>query len=158
MQHRAPWCYVALLTVTLAGCATTKPKLVMVDTWAYRADSGIVAAETVLAHAGQMPPARSREILGIAQPVAQLGLQITRVLRAWQPEQPIPDQLPELVARLYDLVVTLIALLPDEPGRALRDAPMVQARGDLDAQLEQLEDDWQRLLAQIARRLEEIGG
>ena len=144
------------LALAVAGCATTKPNLVTVDLWAYRADSGVVMTEAILAQQGALTVARSKEILSIAQPVAQLGLQISRVLRAWDPTQPVPPQLPALVDELYRLVRLVIALLPKDQARALADAPMVQPRDDLDATLDRLIEDWTDLLADIDRRLEEL--
>ena len=144
------------LVLAVAGCATTKPNLVTVDLWAYRADSGVVMTEAILAQQGAITTARSKEILHVAQPVAQLGLQISRVLRAWDPTQPVPPQLPALVEELYRLVRLVIALLPADQAQPLADAPIVRTRDDLDATLDRLIVDWTTLLADIDRRLEEL--
>jgi len=154
---RRALCVLAILP--LLGCGMkTKPVLVTADLWAYRADAGAVATEAILADQGVITPARSREILRVAQPVAQLGLQVTRVLRAWQPGAPMPDQLPELVAQLADLVRLVVQLLPQAQAQPILDAPRVTPRGDLDETLDRLVEDWTALLEEIAARLTILGG
>ena len=153
MRH--PW-LALMVIIPLAGCVKTKPTLVAIDSWAYRADSGVVATEAILSHAGQMTPARSREILTIAKPIAEIGLQATHVLQAWQPGQPMPDTLPKLIEELYDLVRLLIRLLPPEQARVLLAQPRVTPR-DLSDELARLDVSWRGLLEEIAARLAALG-
>jgi len=160
MQRLAPWCYVVCLLPVLAGCSPkTKPAMVQVNLVTYRSSQTIADLETVLAQAGAIPAPTSRQIYGILRPAAELGIEATTLLRLWNPDAPMPPQLPALIAQMIRLTATIISLLPTSEATeaALESAAKTTMRLTPEEQLVELDRLWRALLVQIDRRLQGLG-
>ena len=101
------------------GCsAKSKTTLVKADYALYQAVKAISDTEIVLARAGMLTPAQSLRINEALLPAAKLGLEATQALRAWQPGQPLPPQLPRLVRELGDISKIVVETAAKPEARA----------------------------------------
>ena len=109
----------ASLAVPSVGCsAKSKTTLVKADYALYQAVKAISDTEIVLARAGMLTPAQSLRINEALLPAAKLGLEATQALRAWQPGQPLPPQLPRLVRELGDISKIVVETAAKPEARA----------------------------------------
>ena len=150
----------ALFPAILACGPTTKPKLVAIDTTAYQMDRTATEIETALSATGAITAAKSREVYAILKPAALLGLDATHILMAWDDTQPIPPQMPDLIAAVMQLATTIAGVLPKDVGTevAFENARRATARSTPEEQLVELDRLWQALLKQIDARVAALGG
>lgn len=110
---------VMALIVPGIGCsAKTKTGLVKADYTLYQAVKAISDTEIVLSRAGMLTPAQSLRINEALLPAAKLGLEATQSLRAWQPGQPLPPQIPRLVRELGDISKVIVDTAAEPEARA----------------------------------------
>jgi hypothetical protein len=107
------------LALPLAACsAKSKTTLVKADYTLYQSVKAISDTEIVLSRAGMLTPAQSLRINEALLPAAKLGLEATQALRAWQPGQPLPPQLPRLVRELGDISRIIVETAAKPEARA----------------------------------------
>jgi hypothetical protein len=117
------WVGPAILLVMVpglvAGCsAKTKPALAKADYALYQSVKAISDTEIVLSRAGALTPAQSLRINEALLPAAKLGMEATQALRAWQPGQPLPPQIPRLVKELGDVSRVIVEIVAQPEARA----------------------------------------
>ena len=147
-----------MLLPLAVGCGPkTKPDLVNVDYWTYRAAQITADTETLLSRAGTITAEQSRTVYRALEPATDLGLECTHILQLWDPEQPMPPQLPKLMLELWKIAQVIIGLLPIEWDRVVAQAKAVTPTGTPDETLAELDILWRQLAAQIDRRWLELG-
>lgn len=103
----------------VVGCGPkTKPALVRADYTLYQAVKAISDTEIVLSQAGVLTSAQSLRINQALLPAAKLGLEGTQALRAWQPGQPLPPQIPRLAKELGDISRIILETISSAEARA----------------------------------------
>jgi hypothetical protein len=118
-MRRACLLWLLLPGLVLGGCGPkTKPTLVKADAAVYQACKAISDTEIILSKAGLLTPAQSLKLNERLLPVARLGLEFTQALKAWQPGQPLPAQLPKLVKELGDAAALIVELVAKPEARA----------------------------------------
>jgi hypothetical protein len=123
------WVVLLVTLAPLAACAPkTKTAVAKVDYGLYQAVKAIADTEVVLSRAGMLTPAQSLQINEALLPAAKLGLEGTQALRAWQPGQPLPPQIPALVTELGDIskIVIDLAAKPEAKSALLEKVALAQ--------------------------------